>query len=75
MAKFKFGTELTRPVIEDNKDNPSHFRKGVPFAAGESFPLLRETLSKDAGTHEKMKEHLNYLYAVDPNEEEDHKNG
>ena len=65
MAKFKFGTELTRPVIEDNKDNPSHFRKGVPFAAGDSFPLLRETLSKDAGTNEIMKEHLDYLYAVE----------
>ncbi len=75
MAKFKFGTELTRPVIEDNKDNPSHFRKGVPFAAGDSFPLLRETLSKDAGTNEIMKEHLNFLYAVDPKEKEDHKDG
>ncbi len=65
MANFMFGTELTRPVVEENKDLPSHFRKGVPFAAGDAFPLLRETLSKDVDTNEIMKEHLDYLYAVE----------
>jgi hypothetical protein len=60
--KFDSGTEQFRDLTKGWND--THFKKGVPFAGGDKFPLVRGKINTD-----KKLDVRDYMYAVQDAEE------